>query len=173
MKILFNCLNTKKGGAERVLSILANHFCKNNDVALMTIMNTKDSYEYDKSIKRYCIDKKDYSKSNRFFRLLVKLSPKRLFKMRKLIALEKPNVIISFLPEPSIRLMFLRKICKSIRDIPTIISIRNDPNVEYKNKFIRFIVKKLYNNIEGMVFQTKDAEKYFAAHRKSCILRLR
>ena len=159
MKILFNCLNFKKGGAERVISTLANKFIDKNDVTILTLMNLEDMYDLNKNVKRIQIDNNDkYTKFNDFF---IKLSFNRIFKLYREIINDKPDVIISFLPEPSLRLMLIRNFSRKLKRIPIIISIRTDPSIEYKNCFIRLIMKKLYKNVDGMVFQTRDAKSYF------------
>ena len=162
MKILFNCLSMEKGGAERVISVLANNFIETNEVTIVTLMKGKAKYELNNKIKLIQIDKKEYSKLNRIKKFFIKLSPRRLTDLLTTIIQEKPDIIISFLPEPSMRIMFLKKINRKIRNIPTIISIRNDPTVEYKNKFIYLVMKYLYRNVNGMVLQTEDAKKYFS-----------
>lgn len=161
MKILFNCLNLKKGGAERVISILANEFINNNEVTILTLMNMKDSYELSPNIKRIRVDKNDSYSLNPLKKVLKKLSIARLVKFKKEIINEHPDVIISFLPEPSLRLMFVRKFSKKLQKIPVIISIRNDPNIEYKSLIIKHLMKYLYKSVDGMVFQTTDAKAYF------------
>ena len=161
MKILFNCLNLKKGGAERVISTLANNFINDNDVTILTIMNMEDSYELNPKVKRIKIDKQNSYSSNKIKKIFKKMSINRLTKLKREIINENPDIIISFLPEPSFRLMFVRKFSKKLKQIPVIISIRNDPNVEYKNSIVRNIMKKLYKNVDGMVFQTKLALNYF------------
>lgn len=150
------------GGAERVMSILVNNYSiiKENEVVLLTLLNTNDDYVINKSVKRYILDKKKYSNKCKLEKYYSKLSLKGLLKMYKILKDEKPDVIVSFLPEPSFKIMFLKKVFSKISKIPAIVSIRNDPQIEYKNKLTRFIMKKLYNNIDGMVFQTLDAKGY-------------
>ena len=164
MKILFSCLSISNGGAERVMSSLVNNFSmkKDNEVVLLTLLNTKDDYLINKNVKRYIIDNKEYSKKCNLEKKISKFSLKGLLKIYKIIKEERPDVIVSFLPEPSFKIMFLKKVFKSISEIPVIVSIRNDPQVEYKNVLVRFIMKKLYSDIDGMVFQTLDAKEYIA-----------
>ncbi len=161
MKIMFNCLTMEKGGAERVITALANAFSADNDVVVLSLTRSKDAYKLDSSVKRLCVDSTSYKNDGRVKRKFRKLSLKRLTGLKRIIKAEKPDIIISFLPEPSIRLMFLKKISKTLRGIPTIISIRTDPKMEYKKPLIRAIVQKLYRNVDGMVYQTDEAKKFF------------
>ena len=59
------------------------------------------------------------------------------------------------------KILFLKHISKRIKEIPVIISVRNDPEIEYKNKIINYIMRKLYPLANGFVFQTQDAKDYF------------
>ena len=162
MKILFNCLSMEKGGAERVISILANKFIEKNDVTIVTLIKSKPKYNLNEKVKLLQIDKEKYFELAKLKKIMIKLFPNRLVKLAKVLVSEKPDVIISFLPEPSMRLMLIKKFNKTIKKIPTIISIRNDPEIEYKNRIIYFIMKKLYKNVDGMVLQTEEAKNYFS-----------
>ncbi len=161
MKILFNCLTMERGGAERVIALLANEFSKENDVSILTLTRSEDAYKLEPKVKRLRVDDTNYKADNRFRKITRKLSIARLRKLKKLIISEKPDIIISFLPEPSLRLMFLSKISRRIKNVPKIISIRNDPEKEFSNPIIRGVMETLYKDADGMVYQTDDAKKFF------------
>lgn len=162
MKILFNCLTIEKGGAERVISILANEFAKEDDVVVLTLKkNVKDAYKFNNRIKRLHVDKTSYEQDSKIRRFFRKISIMRLFRLRSIIIEEKPDIIVSFLPEPSLRLMFISKYSSRVRKIPKIVSIRNDPEKEFSNIIMRFAMKRLYKHVDGMVYQTESAKKYF------------
>ena len=161
MKILFNCLTLKKGGAERVITTLSNYFVENNEVSIITLMNTDIDYDVDERIKIVHLSKSNVTYTGKFNKLLHKISIFQLIKLKNVILGEKPDIIISFLPEPSLKLMLLKKLNRKINLITTIISIRNDPNVEYKNFFRKILIKVLYPSVNGLVLQTDDALKYF------------
>ena len=162
MKILFNCLTMEKGGAERVIALFSNYFIYNNEVTILTLKKGEDAYDLDKKVKRVCVDKTSYQKDGSIKRLARKMSIRRLFGLRKIILAEGPDVIISFLPEPSLRLMFMKKFSPRLRKIPTIVSIRNDPAREYRSKLLKFVIKVLYKGVDGMVYQTEDAKRFFS-----------
>lgn len=151
MKILFCLGSLNKGGAERVVTNLANYFIKKNQVNIVITSSELPQYELNKKIGVYHLEenKKKYN--------IILRNLKRLYKLNNIIKKLKPDVIISFLPEPSYRTLVLRP----IRKIPTIISVRNDPNVEYKSKLNFFAMKILYPFADGFVFQTEDAKCYF------------
>lgn len=158
MKIMFNCLNMNKGGAERVISVLSNNFIKKHEVAILTLRNEKYNYKLNEKIKKINVST---SPKNKFFRKMSKLSIISLLKLNKLIKKENPDIIISFLSEPSLKLMLLKKIDSKIKKIPVIVSIRNDPNIEFKNPIINSIMKYLYKDVDGLVLQTEKTREYF------------
>ena len=150
MKIMFNTSSMGKGGAERVISILANELIKENDVSIL--LNTKENKAYDlnEKIKLLELDKKYISIA--LFRNL-----KRIWTSAKILKKEQPDIIISFLPMPSYRILLLRKLIK----VPIIVSDRNDPNKEYKSFISNFLMKRLYPKADGFVFQTEEQKKFF------------
>ena len=151
MKILFCLGSLNKGGAERVVTNLANYFIKNNEVSIVITSSDLPQYELDEKIVINHLDE-SRKKNNIICRNL-----KRISKLDNIIKKMKPDVIISFLPEPSYRVLILRP----VRKIPTIVSVRNDPNIEYKSKFNFLVMKILYPLADGFVFQTEDARHYF------------
>ena len=159
MKILFNTMNLGKGGAERVISILANEFIKNNDVKIIMNLNMPIEYNFDERIEIVSIEKKH--SINKFKKILSRISFLKLNRLRKEVIKFKPDIIISFLPEPSFRLLILKKYSSIIRKIPVVVSVRNDPNIEYNNFIYKFIMKKLYPYANQLVLQTKDSQSYF------------
>lgn len=157
MRILFNTMGLGKGGAERVINLLSNAFINNNDVAIITNINSKVEYEFNKNIEIISLVKNDGIILRKFRRFSINM----ILKLKKIILNYKPDIIISFLPEPSFRILFLKKYCKKIKDIPVIVSVRNDPNTEYSNKIYNLVMRKLYSLANQLVLQTNDSKQYF------------
>ncbi len=151
----------EKGGAERVIATLANELSNSNDVFIMTLMNGESSYELDSKVRKISIDGSNCKYDNRIKINLKKVSLMRSRRLRKELERENPDVIIAFLPEPSLRVMLVSKFSRKIRKIPIIVSVRNDPRQEYKNTLIRRLAKVLYKDVDGMVYQTEEAKNYF------------
>lgn len=147
---MFNTSSMGKGGAERVISVLANELIKENDVSIL--INTKENKAYDlnEKIKLLELDKKHIPIA--LFRNL-----KRIWTSAKIVKREQPDIIISFLPMPSYRILLLKKFIK----VPIIISDRNDPNKEYQSFISKFLMKRLYPKADGFVFQTEEQKKFF------------
>ena len=102
MKIMFCTSSMGKGGAERVISILSNNFIKSNEVSILVNTDKNIAYELDKKIKIISLDNK-YYKNNLIRNLYRIINAKRILKK------ERPNIIISFLPMPSFRILLANK----------------------------------------------------------------
>lgn len=150
MRILFVIGPLNKGGAERVVCNLSNELIKKNDVIIATTVTDKAEYSLDKRIKVICLD------TNRTSSFLTK-NISRIRNLKKIIKEHNIDIAISFLPEPSYRLMLIKN-----KKIKTIISDRNDPHIEYNSFLKKLLVKILYRKSDGFVFQTPDARKYFS-----------
>lgn len=159
MKILICESNFSAGGAERVVCNLANYLACDYEIKVLSLTKTDMAYKMDDKIKCECIDKKEYKKANNILiNIYDKISKNvlRLFKLKKQIKSFNPDVILSFLPEPSFFTLFLKK-----KKVPVIISVRNDPKIEYKSRIYNILMRKLYPKADGVVFQTDEAKDYF------------
>ena len=163
MKILFYIGGLGKGGAERVISNLSNYLIKENEITIMTDFNRKSKYALNEKINIVALDKDDTIQ-----KLKIINNFKRLKKISRVIESIKPDVIISFLPLPSYRVLLLKRKIKT----PIIVSVRNDPNAEYNNFIKKIIMKLLYRRANGFVFQTKEAQKFFSKkiQKKSVVI---
>lgn len=152
MKILFVFGGKQKGGAERVITNIANHLINNNEIYFLGLKKIDEFYSIDKKIKYYLMESEtDYSRN-----FLVR-NVKRLKKIKKIVKDINPNIIISFSREQSYRILLLNYFNK--RKI--IVSVRNDPRHEYTTLFEKIIMQILYRRVNGFVFQTEDAKNFF------------
>ena len=162
-KIVFFILSLTKGGAEHVVANMCNdYFVNDYNVTIVTCMKAPVEYPLHSEIKTVTLDKEpEESEQGLMTRFLRRRSA--LFRVLKE---EKPNLIISFMPEPNFIALSLRKSMK----IPTIISVRNDPLVEYRTKARKALMKHFYKQADYCVFQTEDARKYFSfsEHIQTC-----
>lgn len=150
MRILFVIGPLERGGAERVVCNLSNELIKNNEVLIATTISDKSDYYLDKRIKVISLD--TCNRKNFISKNIV-----RIINLKKIIKNYNIDFAISFLPEPSYRLMLVKN-----KRVKTIISDRNDPNQEYRNIFKKILTNILYSRSDGFVFQTPDAKKYFS-----------
>lgn len=151
-KIMFYINSIGYGGAERVIVNLANHFnTMGNEVILVTSYKLNDEYLYDNSITRVILNESEVK--NRIAKNLHLVT-----RLRREIKEQNPDIIISFMAEANIRSLISSMWMKT----KTIISIRNDPNMEYKNITLRILAKILYRKANGIVFQTKEVQEWFS-----------
>lgn len=159
MKLFLYTSVLSGGGAERVLCQLANNFLKKkHDVFIIASYPTQNEYVLDNQIKKIYIDESNQNKK----------SIRQILRLRALVKKEKPDVLISFLPNPNLKML----IATMGLTVKKVISVRNDPNYEYANTIIKILAKVFYLQADGIVFQTKQAQKWFSKkiQKKSVII---
>lgn len=154
MKIYFSLGSMRKGGAERVISNLANELSKRYDIGIIITVNEESQYKLDKKINLFSLDEKEVKNNNFIIKNI-----KRIKKLDKILKKEKPDIIVSLLPEPTYRVLFLNLFGRKNK---IIVSVRNDPKKEYNNIIKRIIMKVLYERADGFIFQTAEAKKFFS-----------
>ena len=150
MKIMFCISSLSKGGAERVISILTNKLIEENEIEIIVNTKLNTAYKFDKKIKILELDKKIHT--NPLLKNMV-----RIKLIKKELEEEKPDIILTFLPMPSFRILYANRKLK----IPIIVADRNDPKQEYKSFIYKFLMKWLYPKADGFVFQTNEQKEYF------------
>jgi Glycosyltransferase len=146
MKVVFVIVSLAGGGAERVISILANQFVKKNiDVTIMMTAGDTVAYPLDKRIHLLCIG----GTSGGSMRLRLR----RIRKMREYFKANRDTVIISFGPGTS----FFAVAASLFLKHRILISERNDPAI-CPHKKLRNMV---YARAERLIFQTEDAKQCF------------
>ncbi|MCR4788932.1 MAG: glycosyltransferase [Lachnospiraceae bacterium] len=165
-KIMFhlNCL--EQGGAERVVSNLANSFVREGiaDVIIATEWEGKDEFKLDDRVRRIHVGlREDEENRSRFAK--ISLRKKHL---KELVLKEKPDVVIAFAQKAIYRaLSSLKKV-----DVPVIISIRTDPAGHYDSLIDTIEIARLFKRADGCVFQTEGQREFFPEHlqKKSVII---
>lgn len=153
MKILFHLNSMGRGGAERVVSTLANNFAhKGNEVIVATEWFSDKEYELEASVKRISVGLTDEDeKKNRFSKIIL-----RHTRLRKCLQKEKPDLVISFCNKANFRCA----VSMTGMKIPLLVSVRNDPKRDYAPyKFSTWLMEK---KAKGCVFQTPDAQSFFS-----------
>lgn len=149
MKIII-CINQlSKGGAERVVANLSNYLCKSNEVTIVSLDKKDIGYDIDNKVNIKFIDN---GKDNKLLKNI-----KRIISLKKIYRKEEADIILTFLPESSFLTLMLKSGIKS----KVIVSVRNDPKIEYKRIIYKMLMKMLYPKADGYVFQTEEAKKYF------------
>lgn len=154
-KILFYINSISYGGAEKVLVNLANSLSINGyQVIVVTSFKDDEEYILHESVKRLLLDSGEEDKT------FLKRNISRVLKLRKICTFEKPSIVISFMAEPNFRSI----IATRFLGIKTLISVRNDPNMEYKSLLFKILAHLLFPLVDGCVFQTEDAKKWFSKY---------
>lgn len=166
MNIVFFTVSLRDGGAERVMANLANEFVKKDEVSILTVQKSADHYELNRNVKRLFLDNSVFNIEQRIRNKIRKISIFRIVRLIKTIKNQKPDVVVTFLPLPSIYIMITKLLSRTVRKTPVILSERADPNVEYHNVIVKKLIRLLYKKADGFVFQTEEAKNYYESFIK-------
>lgn len=160
-KILFVIGTLSNGGAERVISVLAEQLSKKGyEVGITTVYNNDNDYIRNGDINIINIEHKF---KNRFLRAIQIIA-----ELRKIIKKEKPDIVISFVWQVNIYTI----LSNIFNNTKLVISERNDPYSDPKNRYLAKLRNRMYSLCDGIVFQTEDAKNYFNSYinKKSTII---
>ncbi|NNK88854.1 MAG: glycosyltransferase family 4 protein [Flavobacteriaceae bacterium] len=145
----------KPGGAERVLSTLANHLIEEYDVSIICLYSCTPFYELNENIKVfYCLD--EYRDSSSFLYSL-KIHTSLLRKINRLLKDLDTDLIIGFMTIKCIYAV----ICGKLRGIPSIISERIHPSYSPISSFWFKMRRWIYPRATALVVQTNEIKRYF------------
>lgn len=150
MKISFFIGSMQRGGAERVISILANDYCRRGwDVDVVVLLNNKVEYDLDDRIHIEDLSRQGsgYLKNAAFW----------LISIRRYLKKQKPDKVISFVGRINALVLTAAQGLK----LPIIISERNDPNRDGRGVLMQKYCNKIYRRAERIVFQNKYQQSCF------------
>ena len=154
-KIVFhlNCL--EQGGAERVVTNLANRFAKEGyQVIIATEWYGENEFQVDPKVRRVHVGLREADqKKHHLIQFLL-----RVKYLKKLLKEEKPDILIPFARKALYRGLMAAYFMK----IPVLISIRTDPVGHYDEKSDKVQIPLLFPRADGCVFQTEGAREFFA-----------
>jgi GalNAc-alpha-(1->4)-GalNAc-alpha-(1->3)-diNAcBac-PP-undecaprenol alpha-1,4-N-acetyl-D-galactosaminyltransferase len=156
MTLVISSLNA--GGAERVLSILANAWAEQGeDVSLITfeLPHYQSFYPLSPKVKLHNLDLLNRGTKNSLLKTLKVL--RRFGILRKVFKKQKSDCIISFMDTVNM-LTILSTIGLNV---PVIISERVDPHCHSIGTFKNFLRKLTYPLAQHIVVQTKRVQDYF------------
>lgn len=162
-RLMFYINTLGTGGAERVISQLANRFHDEQYEVLLTLsFPAEKEYPLSEGVKKVYLEEERQEQS----RLTRNVA--RIKKLQALCKEFKPDVLISFMAEPNFRAI----LATVGLPVKTIVSVRNDPNREYSGKIGRFVGKYILPMADGCVFQTEQAKAWFPKRlqKKSTII---
>ena len=153
MKILFLISSLSSGGAERVVSLLANHLCGQYEVTIATFAKEESFYPLDKCIRHMKLDL-----------LIDSATPlhtllntwQRIRRLQEFFLVERPDVVVSFMSHTNLLAIFA---AKAVR-IPIIVSERITYDF-YGSSILNVARRILYPFANALVVQTqRDRENY-------------
>lgn len=159
MRIMFMDATLDHGGAERVISILANKLVeRGHEVEILLNYNERIWYQIDERV-RVTIAEKEVG-SRKIYR--------QFLWRRKHIKTSESDVAVSFLaPFNMLNIITMIGI-----KIPLIVADRNDPQQVPINRVLRKVRDVLYNFADGVVLQNTKNKSYFSkrVQNKSAVI---
>ena len=156
-KIAFhlNCL--EQGGAERVVSNLANQFAKEGyEVLIATEWYGENEFRIDEKVRRIHVGLREGDKKKpRMIQFLLRVKYLRGFMKR-----ERPDILIAFAQRANYRALMAAAGTK----VPVLISIRTDPVGHYDAFTDKIQIPLLFPKAAGCVFQTEGQRDFFAPY---------
>lgn len=152
MRVLFVTEDLANGGSERVISVLANGVAEENEAAVAAIRWDKVIYHLDEKVRYYPFQ--DATKGK------IKRTIGRFLFLLHAIKDYKPDVVVAFDVVPIIYSLF----CCKLKRQKLVVSERNDPQMYEGKGIISKIYYKAFDEANGAVFQTPDAQKYYKTH---------
>ena len=161
MKISFFIGGMRRGGAERVMSILANDYCQRGwDVDIVLLLNNAVEYDLDSRINIVNITKKAGG--------YLKNAPRWLGGIRKYLKNRKPDRVVSFVG----RINALVLTASMGLKLPIVVSERNDPKHDGRGAFMQWYCNRIYHQAKAIVYQNEHEKSCFSKslEKKGCII---
>ena len=153
-KILIHINSLGKGGAERVASMLASYFALDGiETIVATTWQEEEEHEVHETVRRVHAGLSEKEEGYGRIRKLWL----RTANLRKVVKKEKPDLILSFCVKANYRAVQ----AALGTGIPVVVSVRNDPKVDYVGKAKNIMNHLFLNKASGCVFQTEEARDFF------------
>lgn len=158
MKILFFISSLKAGGAERVLSVVANELCKENKVVIVTLENSESFYQISPQIEQISLD--IYQNRAGFGAKFQKLKL-----IRKCVKEQNPDVVISFMDMTNISVLLA---CVFLK-VPIIISEHSHHSL-LASRFWRILRRLTYPFSSALSLLSREDYDYYGFVRRREII---
>ena len=161
MKIAFFIGHMGYGGAERVISLLANDYCRRGwDTDIVMLLSRDLAQRLEPGVRLV-----DLSLGGGSY---LKRAPYWLRQIRGYLKREKPDCVVSFIG----RINALVLTAALGMNIPIVVSERNDPRHDGRGKGMLAFCDALYKTARAVVFQTNAEQECFseAVKAKSVII---
>lgn len=151
MKIAFFIGHMGYGGAERVISLLANDYCRRGwDTDIVMLLSRDLAQRLEPGVRLV-----DLSLGGGSY---LKRAPYWLRQIRGYLKREKPDCVVSFIG----RINALVLTAALGTKIPIVVSERNDPRHDGRGKGMLAFCDTLYRTARAVVFQTKAEQECFS-----------
>ena len=162
MRIIFYIAQLSGGGAERVISNLANTFCEDgHEVQMVTTVKKDNEYSLNRNVVRHVIDDELTAQGKKLSII------SRIQYLRWLCDSFQADILVSFMGAN-----YHAVIATLGKKTKSVISVRNMPEHEYPGLFNRIFSHLLFRFTNGCVFQTDEAKAWFPkqVQKKSTII---
>ena len=157
-KIIFTINSMSAGGAERVLSIIANYLVRDNwSVTIITISKSKLHYEIDSRIDLKSLEMNQKSKN--IFEA-IKFNYQRGKKLTKFFKEINPDIVVSFTTTVNVTSIISAK----LSSIPIIMSERSNPWKIAVPKYWRVLSRFIFPLAQYIVVQTERTKDFYTRH---------
>lgn len=156
-KLMFVLPRMNGGGAERVVSIIANHMCETYDVTILVLVSNESFYPLDERI-RFVSANYEVDRRNKVTRLvsLGRNFLRAIGFVRERVNEIQPDIVFSLLEETDI-VTFFALIGK--KHIVRLCSERNDPTK--RNTLIQTVLNRIYSRCDCLICQSETVAKYY------------
>lgn len=161
MKISFFIGGMRRGGAERVISILANDYCARGwDVDIVLLLQNAVEYDLDSRIRIVDITQKAGG--------YVQNAPRWLLGIRRYLKETKPHRVVSFVGRINALVLTAALGLK----LPIVVSERNDPKHDGRGAMMQKYCNWIYRKAKAIVYQNEHEKSCFdkALESKGCII---
>lgn len=151
-KILFVTGGLGRGGAQRVITLLANEYVKNEwSVHMAMLLDNRIGYQINKDIVLHDLVRKGNYIKNVFG---------WVSDLKKLLKSEQPDIVLSFVG----RVNIITMLAEQGTNIPIVISERNDPAHDRRSGLEIKLCKYFYGKADLVVFQTNYQKSFYGKH---------
>lgn len=167
-KILLVIPSLVGGGAERVMTTMANNFCKDCNVEILTLTSKDCFYKLDSRVKLSNLGC-SVNRKNKLTTVFTKLQSafRGFFGIAKAVKTKKPDTIIAFLGSVISPLVILKAL--GLIKSQVIVSERADPTV--RSKFSQWFERTFYPKADIIVCQAEQVKMLFdEKYREKCIV---
>lgn len=152
-KIMFFIGSMSWGGAEKVITVLANSYLDRGfDVSIVTLLSNKKIYKINPEIKLISLARENKSNMRNVFYWIKNI--------KKLLKKENPDTIVSFVCRINL-LVTYAKIHSKVKS-RLVISERNDPRHDTRGFLAKLFTNKLYPKADLLICQTTSQKEFFS-----------